>query len=172
MTQEETPARKPTREVPRFGEMADDFNARVARIVWCNMATVDRQGRPRTRLVHPIWERTPNGGLVGYLATGRTSHKGRHVSGNPWVSLGYWDAVHEQVQVDAKAEWDDNPGEKARVWELYKSTPPPLGYDPQMIWRGGIEDPDYGVLKLTPWRVELWGIADLMSQAPPRVWRG
>ena len=25
------------------------------RIVWCSVATVDRAGRPRSRVLHPIW---------------------------------------------------------------------------------------------------------------------
>ena len=25
-----------------------------------------------------------------------------------------------------------------------------------MIWQGGVEDPTYGLLKLTPWRIELY----------------
>jgi hypothetical protein len=26
-------------------------------------------------------------------------------------------------------------------------------------------------LKLTPWRIELWSLADLMSGVPPTVWQ-
>jgi general stress protein 26 len=87
------------------------------------------------------------------------------------TSFTYWDPVHEQVYVEAKAEWLDNPADKHRVWNLYKNTPPPLGYDPQMIWRAGVEDPELGILKLTPWRIELWSIGQLMQGKPPQVWR-
>jgi hypothetical protein len=38
------------------------------RIVWCTLATVDRRNRPRSRVVHPIWERTP-AGPVGWVTT-------------------------------------------------------------------------------------------------------
>jgi len=27
------------------------------------------------------------------------------------------------------------------------------------------------VLKLTPWRIELWSIGDMMAGKPPLVWR-
>ncbi|GAB4147314.1 MAG: hypothetical protein Fur0021_06020 [Candidatus Promineifilaceae bacterium] len=50
--------------VPAFVEMAH-------RIVWCTAATVDRQGRPRSRILHPIcqWDRQE---LVGWIVTGPT----------------------------------------------------------------------------------------------------
>jgi len=152
--------------VASFADIADDFHARIARIVWCTMATVDRKGRPRTRLVHPIWE-----GATGWIATGRRSHKAKHLARNPNVSLSYWDQEHQQVYVDAVAAWVDDPAEKLRVWELYKGTPPPYGYDPQIIWRNGPDDPDYGLLKLTPWRIELFSLRDMITGAEPHVWR-
>ncbi len=40
-----------------------------------------------------------------------------------------------------------------------------------MFWQGGVEDPEYGLLKLTPWRIELSAIADMVKGEPPRVWR-
>jgi general stress protein 26 len=140
--------------------------ARIRRIVWCTVATVDRAGRPRTRILHPIWE-----GSTGWIATGRHTLKTKHLAKNPYVSCSYWDQQHQQVYVDAKAEWVDDAKEKLRIWELYKSTPPPLGYDPQMIWREGPDDPTYGLLKLTPWRIELFGLSDVMKGgASGSVW--
>lgn len=173
MTQEETPTRPPTQSVTDFAEMKPEFMKRVARIVWCTVATVDSRGRPRTRILHPIYEML-NGQPVGYIATGRNSFKAQHIGKNPMVSLSYWDQIHEQIYVDAKAEWDDRPAEKQRVWDLFKNTPPPLGYDPAIIpvWKDGPTSPEFGVLKLTPWRIELWGIGDMMSGKTPQVWRG
>jgi general stress protein 26 len=153
-------------EVQSFDEIAEEFNKRTARIAWCSVATVDRKGRPRQRILHPIWE-----GTTGWIATGPQSHKAKHLAKNPYVSLSYWDQQHQQVYVDAKAEWVSDPATKQRIWDLYKNTPPPLGYDPQMIWQGGVEDPSYGLLKLTPWRIELYGLGDLGTQQPPKVWR-
>ena len=52
----------------------DDIETRLRlitdRIVWCTFATVDRSGKPRSRILHPIWE-----GPTGWIATGRRSHK-------------------------------------------------------------------------------------------------
>jgi general stress protein 26 len=152
-------------EATNFSELAQEFDARVKRIVWCSVATVDRRGRPRQRILHPIWE-----GTTGWIATGRETLKTKHLAKNPHVSLSYWDQQHEQIYVDAKAEWVDDQKEKLRIWELYKSTAPPLGYDPGMIWQGGPDDPTYGLLKLTPWRIELHGLYTMMSGTPPKVW--
>jgi pyridoxine/pyridoxamine 5'-phosphate oxidase len=71
-------------EVASFAEIEAEFMRRVARIVWCTVATVDRQGRPRTRILHPIWE-----GTTGWIATGRHSHKEKHLARNTHVSLSY-----------------------------------------------------------------------------------
>lgn len=153
-------------DVASFAEIEDEFRARTTRIVWCSAATVDRQGWPRTRILHPIWE-----GSIGWVATGRHSFKERHLAANPYVSLSYWDAEQKQVYADCKAEWEDSPDDRRRIWELYKSTPPPLGYDPGMIWQGGPDDPGYGLLKLTPWRIEVSSIYDMVAGKPPLVWR-
>ena len=163
---DDAPARLPNQFVKDFSEIEEEFNRRVARTVWCTMATVDRKGRPRTRIIHPIWE-----GTTGYIGTGRHSLKEKHLSSNPWTSFTYWDPAHEQIYVEAKAEWLDDMADKQRVWDLYKSTPPPLGYDPQMIWRAGVEDPEFGVLKLTPWRIEIFSLGQLIQGQPSLVWK-
>ena len=51
-----------------------------------------------------------------------------------------------------------------------KNTPPPLGYDPQIIWQAGVEDPTYG-LPPPPGRIELYALARVMTQEPPKIWR-
>jgi len=153
-------------DVANFSEIEDEFAARVSRIVWCTVATVDRKGRPRTRILHPIWE-----GSTGWIATGKHSLKEKHLAGNPYISLTYWDPQQQQVYPDCEAEWEDSAEEKRRIWELYKNTPPPLGYDPGMIWQGGPDNVDYGLLKLTPWRIELWSLGDMIAGKPPLVCR-
>jgi general stress protein 26 len=153
-------------DVASFSEIEKEFTERISRIAWCTMTTVDRNDRLRARIIHPIWE-----GPDGWIATGRHSHKAKHLAHCPWVSLSYWDPQHQQVYAECRAEWEDDPAVKKRIWDLYKSTPPPLGYDPQLFWQGGVEDPEYGLLKLTPWRIEISAIADMVSGQPPKVWR-
>jgi general stress protein 26 len=151
-------------DVASFSDIQDEFMARVRRIAWATVATVDRKGRPRTRILHPIWE-----GTTGWIATGRHTLKTKHLAKNRHVSLTYWDPQHEIIHVEATAEWDDNIEQKKRIWDLYKNTPPPLGYDPGMIWSGGPEDPGFGLLKLTPWRIQLFGIRDFATGG--QVWK-
>jgi general stress protein 26 len=151
-------------DVASFAEIEQEFMRRITRIVWCTVSTVDRKGRPRSRILHPIWE-----GSTGWIATGRHTLKTKHLEKNPYVSLSYWDPQHEQVYADCRAEWDDSMDQKRRIWDLYKTTPPPLGYDPGMIWKGGPEDPTFGILKLTPWRIELFALRDMMGGGP-QVW--
>jgi general stress protein 26 len=151
--------------VEKFSDIEAEFIARVKRIVWCTVATVDRQGRPRTRILHPIWE-----GTTGWIATGRHTLKTKHLEKNPYVSCSYWDQQHQQVYADCKSEWVDDQQQKLRVWDLYKNTPPPLGYDPGIIWQGGPDDPTYGLLKLTPWRIELYGLGSVMTGSAGEVW--
>jgi len=152
-------------DVESFGEIKTEFTERVRRVVWCSVASVDGKGRPRSRILHPIWE-----GTTGWIATNRHSFKERHLAVNPHVSLTYWDPEQKQVYADCVAEWEDDAVEKRRIWELYKTTPAPLGYDPGIIWQTP-ENPDYGLLRLTPWRIEVSAIADMMAGRPPLVWR-
>jgi general stress protein 26 len=149
-----------------FAEIEAEFVARVNRIVWCTVATVDGAGRPRSRILHPIWE-----GQVGWIATGRHSPKAAHLTRNPYVSLTYWDPRHEQVHADCRAEWADDVPTKRRVWNLFRDAPPPMGYDPGAFFPGGPEDREFGALRLVPWRISLWSLADLIGGKPPQVWR-
>ena len=135
---------------PKFREIAD-------RIVWCTFATVDRSGKPRSRILHPIWE-----GPAGWIATGRYSHKEKHLASNPFVSLSYWDPAHEQAMIDCEASWEDDVDEKQRVWRLFRETPPPLGYDLGMLGNDG-EEPRFGLLRLRPWRISTGSLGDVMA---------
>lgn len=153
-------------EIAEFAQIEEKFRSIVDKIVWCNVCTVDRQGRPRSRMLHPIWE-----GSTGWIATGRNTLKTKHLAANPFVSLTYWDPDHEQTMVECKAEWQDDPDAKTRVWELFKNTPPPMGYDLAMFWPDGPTSPEFGLLKLTPWRLEIWSLAALAKGEEPTVWR-
>jgi general stress protein 26 len=153
-------------DVASFDDIAADFNERVSRIVWATVTSVDRQGRPRSRLLHPIWD-----GATGYIMTGPTSHKAKHLAANPYVSVSYWDPKHDTVFAECKSEWVADPAEKQRVWDLFKNTPEPYGYNPAMFWPDGPASPAFGVMKLTPWRIELYSLADLAQRKMARVWR-
>jgi general stress protein 26 len=78
-------------DVTDFSEIEKEFTERIARIAWCTMTTTDRKNRLRARIIHPIWE-----GPAGWIATGRHSHKAKHLAHSPWVSLSYWDPQHQR----------------------------------------------------------------------------
>jgi general stress protein 26 len=152
-------------EVASFGEIAEEFHARIARIAWATVATVGPDGAPRTRILHPIWEQH-----IGWIATTRQSLKIRHLQREPRVSLTYWDPEQDNVHVEAVATIVDDPAVRDRIWDLFATTPPPLGYDPILFWKGGKRDPAFGLLRLDPTRIELTGLRH-RAAGPPLVWR-
>jgi general stress protein 26 len=147
-----------------FSEIAADFLAAAHTQVWCSVATVDTQNRPRSRVLHPIWENSADH-TIGWVATGRTSPKAKHLEHNPYLSLCYMQNPLKPTYIDCLSEWVDDAGEKQRIWDLLRNAPEPLGYDPAPFFNA-VDNPFYGVLKLTPWRIEL---ADLFGET--RVWQ-
>ncbi len=152
--------------VEKFEDIARVFDERVRRIVWCTVTTVDTAGRPFSRILHPVWE-----GKVGWIATGRQTLKTRHLAKNPNVALAYWTPEHDTVMAQCRAEWVDDAATKQRIWNLLKETPAPVGYDPSLFWKAGVTDPGFGVLKLTPSRIELWTGAEMATGKPPTIWK-
>ena len=136
-------------EAANFEDIQAEFMRRVAQAVYCSMATVDLKNRPRSRIMHPVWD-----GPTGWAISWPQSHKTKHLQANPHVSLAYIQDKEKPVYVDCTAAWVDDDREKERIWELHKATPPPLGFDPQPHY-GTIHHPYYGLLKFTPWRIEL-----------------
>ena len=152
-------------EVRDFAEIEEEFIRRVHKMVWCNVATVDSRQRPRSRILHPIWE-----GSTGWIGTHRSSFKSRHIEHNPYVSLAYITDVMKPVYVDCTAEWVEDLEQKCRVWDLFKNAPPPLGYDPAPDFIRP-EHANFGLLRLTPWRIALVSFPAPSHQEGQRIWR-
>lgn len=148
--------------VSTFAEVEPEFLRRVRTVVWCNCATVDARGRPRSRVLHPIWE-----GATGWVTTRRDTPKIKQIAAYPYVSLAYIHDPFKPVYVECRAAWDEDLATRRRIWDLCRNTPEPVGFDPAAVW-GDISDPDNGLLRLTPWRIELNDFS-----GPPRtvVWR-
>jgi hypothetical protein len=70
-----------------FRPFEEDFLRITADIVWCTLTTVDRKGRPRSRVVHPIFT-VADGQPVGWLLTGRTPVKAATLSLPPSMQPG------------------------------------------------------------------------------------
>ena len=120
------------------------------RVVWCTVATVDRHGRPRSRVLHPYWERT-DGGITGWAFTRPTPLKLAHLAHRPFVSCSYWDPAHEVAVAECDAELAADEPTRRTVWDLFATAAPPLGYDPRILH----EPDEVVVLTMTPWRLRV-----------------
>lgn len=138
-----------------LSEVAPAFIEIAHRIVWCTVSTVDRRGRPRSRVLHPYWE-WDGQQLVGWVATMPTPIKRAHLGSSPFVSCSYWAPTHDVAVAECHAELLSDDATRTRIWNLFKDTPPPLGYDPGGIGVPGWDGPTapaFAVLKLQPWRI-------------------
>lgn len=142
---------------PAFVEMAHT-------IVWCSAATVDRQGRPRARVLHPIWE-WDGSALVGWIGTGPTPLKRAHLEQSPYISLNYWSPSQDTCVAECRASWAFDLETREMVWNKLKDAPPPVGYDPAIIpgWNEPSDDA-FAALRLDPWRVRVFPGTVLMGQ--------
>jgi Pyridoxamine 5'-phosphate oxidase len=134
---------------PAFVEMAH-------RIVWATVATVDPQGRPRGRILHPYWM-WDGRSLVGWIATGPTATKRAHLAQTPFVSVTYWTPSHDTCTAECRAAWAFDHETREWVWQTFKEAPAPVGYDPAIIpvWSSGPRSDSFAALKLEPWRLRV-----------------
>jgi len=135
--------------------VAPAFVAMAHRIVWASVATVDGDGRPRSRILHPIWE-WDGDTLVGWIGTGPTPLKRRHLDAHPFVSVSYWAPDHDTCAADCGAALVYDPGVRTRVWDLFKHAPAPVGYDPAIVpvWNAPTDD-TFAVIRLDPHRLRV-----------------
>jgi hypothetical protein len=156
----------PLKEVaPAFVEMAH-------RIVWASAATVDAKGRPRSRVLHPIWQ-WDGTTLLGWIGTGPTPMKRAHLEASPYISLNYWSPNHDTCLAECRASWAFDDETRTMVWDRFKSTPMPLGYDPAIIpgWDKPTS-PSFAALRLEPWRLRVFPGSVLMGQGGQMLtWR-
>jgi len=135
--------------------IAPAFVKMAHRIVWTAVATTDHLGRPRTRVLHPLWEW--NGStLTGWIATSPLSPKAAHLAAMPSVSMTYWAPNQDTCTADCDTSWDDTPELRVEGWNRFKNGPAPVGYDPALIpsWTAP-DNPGFGVLRLLPRRLRL-----------------
>jgi hypothetical protein len=142
---------------PAFVEMAHG-------IVWCSAATVDSAGRPRSRILHPIWQ-WDDVALTGWIATSPTLTKRSHLAAHPYISLNYWTPAQDTCVAECRASWGFDDETRTMVWNLFAAAPPPLGYDPRIIpaWTSPTV-PAFAVLRLEPWRLRVFPGSVLMGK--------
>lgn len=143
------------------------------RLVYCALATVDPAGRPRTRVVHPVWSWTGTE-LTGWVLTNPRSPKREHLDGTRFASCTYTDRGLDSCTADCAADFVTDDAVRAHAWSFVAATPPPGGYDPAALGIPGWsapDDPGFAVVRLRPWRLRV----DPLSAGPGREvlwWRG
>ncbi|MFC0600220.1 pyridoxamine 5'-phosphate oxidase family protein [Streptomyces palmae] len=153
-------------KVHSFSDLESEFFQYISDIAYATMITVDKKGRPRARVLLPVWE-VVDGRPVGWLAAYKTPVKSAHLANNPHTTYSYWSPRQNAVFVDSVSRWVEDEPTKRRAWELYrKGSPPGVGYDPRGYWHGGPTDPEYHVVRIEPWRVQVLRGRDLRS----RIW--
>lgn len=146
-----------------LAEIAPKFVEMAHQIVWCTAATVDVKGRPRSRMLHPIWQ-WDNGELIGWIATGKTPLKLAHIEANPFISCNYWAPSQDTCVAECNASWVADQATKQHVWDYYTNGPAPVAYDLRVIpgWENA-ESESFDILKLEPWRLRVMPGSSLMD---------
>ena len=142
---------------PAFVEMAH-------RIVWASVATVGPDGRPRTRILHPIWE-WDGTDLVGWIATEPTPLKRTHLDSHPFMSVNYWSSNHDTCVAECEAELLLDLPSREATWKRFAEGPAPVGYDPTIIpqWTSP-EAESFAAVRLEPWRLRVFPGTVLLGQ--------
>ncbi len=139
-----------------LSEVAPAFVEMAHRIVWCSVATVDPQRRPRSRILHPIWS-WDGARLTGWVGTAPTHTKRRHLDSSGYASLSYWATSQDTCVAECRATWAFDEATRRSVWNRFSEAPAPVGYDPAII--PGWDSPtsaSFAVLRLEPWRLRVF----------------
>ena len=136
-------------------------HAAAAKATWAYLATAVGD-QPKVRVVHPAFE-----GKRLWVATGRGSAKARQVGENSNVELFYQigaEMVH--LTVTGKAAFVEDQALKKRIWDAKV-----FDYDLAQFWPAGSESKDFGLMLITPTRIELTSLPEMMTGKKPEVWR-
>jgi general stress protein 26 len=120
------------------------------------LSTVDGNGFPHTRLMSNLRDKKQHPNLVGmfeqhkedfliYMATSSSSVKMQQVRANPRVSVLF--AVYTEVPTDFQSVMLCGEIEEVSDQQLKKELWQP---DWEIFWQGGVDDPEYAVLRLMP----------------------
>jgi len=119
------------------------------------LATITEDGKPWVRYVMPFMDEN----MTIWMATFAASRKVGHIKKNPEVHLTVgvtsMETAESYLQIQGRAEvLTDAPTKKAAWNDHLKGI------------FSGPDDPDYNVIKITPYRIEYQG----MGIVPPEVW--
>ena len=137
---------------PAFVEMAH-------RVVWATVASVDARGRPRSRIMHPVWT------WDGQVLTGWIGTRPAPLKRSAYMSCSYWAPSHDTCVAECQAELLDDDDTRRRAWDVLKNGPSPVGYEPSIVpgWETPTA-PAFAVLRLRPWRLRVFPGTVLLGQ--------
>jgi len=153
------------RIAPAFVDMAHS-------IVWASVVTVDRDGKPRSRILHPIWE-WDGTDLVGWVATVPTPLKHAHLHAHPEVAVSYWTASQDTCSAECTAQLYIDDDTRIAVWDKFANGPEPVRYDPHIIpmWGDGPTSEQFAALRLSPYRLRVMpGTVMTKGEGEPLLW--
>ncbi|HYL59605.1 MAG TPA: pyridoxamine 5'-phosphate oxidase family protein [Candidatus Acidoferrales bacterium] len=133
----------------------------ASKATWAYLATANG-AQPKVRVVHPAFE-----GERLWIATGRNSAKARHIEKNPNVELFYQvgpEMIH--VTVTGTAKFVEDAAEKKRIWNGKV-----FDYNLAEFWPDGPGSKEFGLMLVTPSRVELTSLPEMTTGVKPQVWR-
>ena len=158
--------------MPSLEQIAPAFIEMAHSIVWASVATVDANGRPRSRVLHPIWE-WDGTDLLGWIATVPSPVKKAHLAVHPQMSLNYWAPTHDTCSAECLVEWYLDDETRSAVWDKFANAPSPVGYDPRIIpqWMDGPTSDDFAALRLMPYRLRVMaGAVMTKGEGAPLTW--
>src|SRR5690349_18227175 len=137
----------------------EEFVSIAHGVVWATVASLDAQGRPRSRVVHPVWTLDERG-LRGWIGTRPTSLVRRHLQHAAFLSVSYWSGAHDVAVAECRARYVDDDAGRHEAWQALRSAPEPAGYDPATIWPGPLDE-GFAAVALDPWLLRWARAADL-----------
>jgi hypothetical protein len=152
--------------------IAPAFRDMAHAIVWASVATVNRDGRPRSRILHPFWE-WDGVDLIGWIATVPTPVKRAHIAANPEAAVSYWSPSQDTCSAECSVQWYTDDETRRAVWDKFANGPEPVGYDPFIIplWADGPTSEQFAVLRLAPYRLRVMPAAVLTrGEGQALVW--
>jgi len=138
-----------------MSELKEKIQAKMKTPQLAALATITEDGKPWVRYVTPVMD----GNMTIWMATFAGSRKVAHIKKNPEVHLTLgvtsMETAESYLQIQGRADILTDIATKEAVWS-----------DHLKGIFSGPDDPNYNVVKVTPYRIEYQG----MGMVPPEVW--
>lgn len=126
---------------------------------WAYLAT-SRRGQPTIRPIRVAWDSN-----AVWVACNADSPKMRHIAKDERVELFFHlTEALRHLTVTGTAEAVTDPADKKRVWGVFD-------FDLRGYYPAGPSDSNFGLMKITPSRIECWSLGEMRQGRPGRVWK-